>query len=148
MTEVREARIEDVPGIVRIDPLGSLRAAEIEYLVRNESSLVAVSGNEITGFVARRERHFYGRDFVELLFVAPTHRRKGVARSLMRRMLEDAGTSRVFVSTNESNEAMRALLASDDWVLSGILVGLDDGDPEHVYFHDGPKNTRATPSVT
>jgi len=138
MTEVREARIDDVPGIVRIDPLGSLDAAAIEALVRTAATLVAVSGNEITGFVARRERHFFGRDFVELLFVEPKHRRKGVGRSLLRRTLADAGTSRVFISTNQSNEAMQALLTSDGWLLSGILVGLDEGDPEHVYFRDAP----------
>jgi GNAT superfamily N-acetyltransferase len=78
MTEIRETRIDDVPGIVRIDPFGSLGAAAIESLVRTAASLVAVSGSEITGFVARSERHFYGRDFVELLFVEPAHRRKGV----------------------------------------------------------------------
>jgi GNAT superfamily N-acetyltransferase len=138
MTEVREARLEDVPGIVRIDPHSSLGAAEIELLIRTGACLVAVSGADVTGFLARRKRHFYGRDFVELLFVAPAHRRKGVGRSLMQRTLADAETSRVFVSTNESNEAMRALLASDGWVTSGILVGLDEGDPEHIFFHDAP----------
>jgi GNAT superfamily N-acetyltransferase len=136
MTEVREAQLDDVPGIVRIDPLGSLDAAEIQSLVATTATLVAVSGGEITGFVARRERHFYGRDFVELLFVEPAHRREGVGRSLLRRTLEDAGTGRVFVSTNQSNVAMQALLTAEDWVLSGILVGLDEGDPEHVYFRD------------
>jgi ribosomal protein S18 acetylase RimI-like enzyme len=138
MTEIREARIDDVPDIVRIDPLGSLGATAIESLVRTAASLVAVSGSDITGFLARRERHFYGRDFVELLFVGPAHRRKGVGGSLMRRTLADAATSRVFTSTNQSNEAMQALLTSGDWVLSGILVGLDEVDPEHVFFHDVP----------
>jgi ribosomal protein S18 acetylase RimI-like enzyme len=138
MTEVRNARLDDVLAIARIDPLGSLRVAEIESLVRTEASLVAVSGNVIVGFLVRKVRHFYGRDFVELLFVAPAYRRRGVGQSLMRRTLADAATSRVFVSTNQSNEAMRALLASGGWVLSGILVGLDEEDPEHIYFHDVP----------
>jgi GNAT superfamily N-acetyltransferase len=138
MAEVREARLDDVLGIVGIDPLGSLRTAEIESLIRTAACLVAVSGGAITGFLARRKRHFYGRDFVELLFVSPSHRHKGVGRALMQRTLADAETSRVFVSTNESNEAMRALLTSDGWVLSGVLVGLDEGDPEHVFFHDAP----------
>jgi GNAT superfamily N-acetyltransferase len=138
IADIRDARLDDVPGIVRIDPLGSLGAAEIESLIRTGACLVAVSGDEITGFLARRRRHFYGRDFVELLFVAPTHRREGLGRALMQRTLADAETSRVFVSTNESNEAMRRLLESDGWALSGILVGLDEGDPEHVFFHDAP----------
>ena len=138
MTEVRQARLEDVPGIVSIDPLGSLRVAEIGLLIRTAARLVAVSGGVITGFLARRARHFFGCDFVELLFVAPAHRRKGVGRALMQRTLADAETKRVFVSTNESNEAMRALLTSDGWAFSGALVGLDEDDPEHVFFQDAP----------
>jgi ribosomal protein S18 acetylase RimI-like enzyme len=138
VTEVREARLHDVPAIVQIDPLGGLGVAEIESLIRTAACLVAAQEGAITGFVARRRRHFFGRDFVELLFVAPAHRRKGVGRSLMERALAGAETSRVFVSTNESNEAMRALLTSAGWVRSGVLVGLDEGDPEHVFFHDKP----------
>jgi GNAT superfamily N-acetyltransferase len=136
MADVREARLDDVPGIVAIDPSGSLTAAEIESLIRTAACLVAVSAGVIAGFVARERRHFFGRDFVELLFVAPARRREGIGRALMQRTLADAETGRVFVSTNESNEAMRALLTSNGWVLSGVLVGLDEGDPEHVFFHD------------
>jgi GNAT superfamily N-acetyltransferase len=138
MTEVREARLDDVAGIVAIDPQGSLAAAEVEWLIRSAACLVAVGGGAISGFLARKKRHFYGHDFVELLFVAPAHRREGVGRALMQRTLADAETSRVFVSTNESNVAMRALLTTDGWALGGILVGLDAGDPEHVFFHDAP----------
>lgn len=136
MTQIRQARISDVAEIVTIDPLGSLRAREIESLVRSAACLVAVISGDIAGFVARRERHFYGRDFVELLFVSATQRRNGIGSSLMRTTLADAGTSRVFTSTNESNDAMRRFLATDDWVESGVLDGLDDGDPELVFFND------------
>jgi hypothetical protein len=31
---------------------------------------------------------------------------------------------------------MRSLLAVDGRVLSGVLDGLDEGDPEWVFFHD------------
>jgi ribosomal protein S18 acetylase RimI-like enzyme len=138
MADIREPCLDDLPDIVAIDPLGFARTLEIESLVRTAACLVTVSGGAITGFVARKKRHFYDRDFVELLFVAPGHRRQGIGRALMRRTLADAGTRRVFVSTNESNEPMRALLTSDGWVLSGVLHGLDEGDPEHVFFHDAP----------
>jgi hypothetical protein len=32
----------------------------------------------------------------------------------------------------------RQLLHSEGWRASGVLTGLDEGDPEHVYFHDAP----------
>jgi len=49
-----------------------------------------------------------------------------------------ASTSRVFVSTNESNAPMRELLRHAGRTASGVLTGLDEGDPEHVFFHDVP----------
>ena len=54
----------------------------------------------------------------------------------MRAALGHASTSRVFTSTNQSNAPMRELLRSEGWTASGVLSGLDDGDPEHVFFHD------------
>ncbi len=56
----------------------------------------------------------------------------------MRAALRTASTSRVFISTNESNTPMRELLRSEGWSPSGVLTGLDEGDPEHVFFHDVP----------
>jgi hypothetical protein len=56
----------------------------------------------------------------------------------MRAALGNASTPRVFVSTNESNTPMRDLLHAEGWTSSGVLTGLDEGDPEHVFFHDAP----------
>jgi hypothetical protein len=33
---------------------------------------------------------------------------------------------------------MRELLRSEGWTPSGVLAGLDEDDPEHVFFHDVP----------
>jgi len=95
-----------------------------------------VQRSEIAGFVVLRPGHFYGRDFIDLLDVAPRWRRHGAGRALMRADLRSASTSRVFVSTNESNTPMRQLLHSERWTSSGVLTGLDEGDPEYVFFID------------
>ena len=138
MAELRAAQAGDVSAIVAIDPgsLGSPR--EIQALVREHASLVAVERGHIVGFLALRPGHFYQRDFIDLLFVAPGWRQQGLGRALMRAALQNATTARVFVSTNESNAPMRHLLHSEGWTPSGILTGLDEGDPEHVFFHDVP----------
>src|SRR6516162_3488947 len=133
MAELRTARIEDVEAIWAIDPESLGRVEEITSLVRSECSLVAVEDATVVGFAGVRPGHFYGRDFLDLLFVGDVHRRRGVGRSLVRRVVERS-TTRVFTSTNESNTAMRSLLASEGWIRSGVLVGLDAGDPEHVFF--------------
>ena len=77
---------------------------------------------------------FFGRDFVELLVVEQAQRRRGIGRALMASALANATSPVVFTSTNESNNPMRALLARDGWLLSGRLTGLDEGDPELVYY--------------
>lgn len=138
MAELRAAQAEDVSAIMAIDPdsLGSPR--QMRALVQEQASLVAVERGEIVGFLVLKPGHFYQRDFIDLLFVAPRWRRQGVGRALIRAALQNASTSRVFVSTNESNTPMRKLLRSEGWTPSGVLTGLDEGDPEHVFFHDAP----------
>jgi GNAT superfamily N-acetyltransferase len=138
MAELRAAQAEDVSAIAAIDPAGPGRTEEIRALVQGQASLVAVEHGRIAGFLALKPGHFYGRDFIDLLFVTPSWRRHGLGRALLRAALRHASTSRVFTSANESNTPMRELLHSEGWTPSGVLTGLDEGDPEHVFFHDVP----------
>ena len=102
--------------------------------IRAGECLVCERHDRIVGVLVLKARRFYGRDFIEWLFVSPDARRQGVGRALMRAAIESATTPRVFTSTNRSNVAMQALLASEEWLPSGELDGLDEGDPELVYF--------------
>ena len=138
MAELRAAQVQNVSAIVAIDPTSLGSPGQIQALVQQQASLVAVERGEIVGFLAVKPGHFYQRDFIDLLFVAPRWRRQGIGRALMQAALRNASTSRVFVSTNESNTPMRQLLRSEGWNPSGVLTGLDEGDPEHVFFHDVP----------
>jgi GNAT superfamily N-acetyltransferase len=136
--QVRAARADDVRAIAAIDPGRLGTPSQIQPLIQDQHCLVAVERGEITGFLVLRPGHFYGRDFIDLLYVAPSWRRHGAAQALMRAALRNASTPRVFVSTNESNTPMRQLLHGEGWTPSGTLTGLDEGDPEHVFFHDAP----------
>ena len=138
MVELRPARAGDVAAIVAVDPPRLGRPEDIQALIEEQASLVAVERGEIVGFLGLRPGHFFRRDFIDLLYVAPGSRNQGAGRALMRAALRNASTPRVFVSTNESNTPMRQLLGSEGWILSGVLTGLDEGDPEHVFFHDVP----------
>jgi GNAT superfamily N-acetyltransferase len=138
MAELRAARAEDVSAIVAVDPRHLHNPQEIQAVVQEQAGLVAVERGQVVGFLAVRPGHFYQRDFIDLLLVAPGWRRRGLGRALMQAALQNATTSRVFVSTNESNTPMRQLLHSEGWTPSGTLTGLDEGDPEHVFFHDIP----------
>jgi GNAT superfamily N-acetyltransferase len=138
MAELRAARVADVDAVVSIDPVGPGRLEAIRDLVLGNASLVGVERGQVAGFLALRPGHFYDRDFIELLFVAPAWQRRGLGRALLRAALLSASTSRVFTSANESNTPMRELLRSEGWIPSGVLTGLDEGDPEHVFFCDVP----------
>jgi GNAT superfamily N-acetyltransferase len=89
---------------------------------------------QVLGFAVLKRRHFYGRDFIDLLFVAPDARLQGIGRSLVRASVIAATTARVFTSTNKSNLPMQALMRSEGWSWSGELDGLDEDDPELVYY--------------
>jgi len=136
--QVRAARADDVSAIVAIDPGRLGTPGQIQALIQDQHCLVAVKRGQITGFLVLRPGHFYGRDFIDLLYVAPRWRRHGAGQALMRAALRNASTPTVFVSTNESNTPMRQLLHSEGWTPSGVLTGLDEGDPEHVFFHHAP----------
>lgn len=138
MVKLRPARAGDVAAIVALDPGRLGQPEDILALIKEQASLVAVERGQIVGFLGLRPGHFYARDFIDLLYVAPRRRRQGAGRALIRAALRNASTPRVFVSTNESNAPMRQLLGSEGWTLSGVLTGLDEGDREHVFFRDVP----------
>jgi ribosomal protein S18 acetylase RimI-like enzyme len=135
---VRRADQADRDAVVAIDVASGNhdRRAQLEAAVESGHCLVLDGGNGIVGFVVTVPKAFFGRDFVELLIVDRTRRRTGIGSRLLRAAVRSASTSRVFTSTNRSNSPMRALLDRDGWSASGELHGLDESDPELVYFID------------
>ena len=137
-SEIRTARPSDLGAMLSIDRVAAAgdagRAELLQRSVASGECLVHLQHASLTGFVVTRPAHFFGRDFVELLVVAASSRRAGTGRALLRAAFACAGTDQVFTSTNTSNAAMRGLLAAEEWSFSGELAGLDQGDPELVFF--------------
>lgn len=136
---VRTAERADRDAVVALDDIATGnpdRRALLEAAVASGQCLVLDAGDGIAGFVVIVPKHFFGRDFVELLIVERSRRRAGIGRQLLQAAVRAASTSRVFTSTNRSNAPMRALLDREGWSLSGELEGLDESDPELVYFID------------
>jgi GNAT superfamily N-acetyltransferase len=125
--------------------LSEERAYEIlESAIASGECLVhSDADSKIDGFVITHARSFFGRDFVKLLVVSPTHRRSGIGSALLRAATAAATTATIFASTNESNAAMRALFEREGWTLSGVLAGIDEGDPELVFY----RTTGSTPTA-
>jgi ribosomal protein S18 acetylase RimI-like enzyme len=134
---IRRALRDDLEDIVAIDHLAAsgdeARMRALRQWVEDGECLVHTTLGIPDGFVIVRPRHFFERDFVDLLEVAPAARRSGVGTSLMNEAIARAGTPQLFTSTNRSNLSMQGLLNQSGWHFSGELEGLDPGDPELVF---------------
>lgn len=137
--KIRRAVAGDIDGILGIDhragQTGQGRAGFLRRCVDLGECLVYLDHGSVAGFAVVKPAHFFGRDFVELLMVDPARRRRGIGRDLLHAALAAAGTGQVFTSTNTSNQPMRSLLQAGGWSFSGELDGLDEGDPELVFYN-------------
>jgi GNAT superfamily N-acetyltransferase len=137
--EIRRAVADDIDGILRADPHAARGDQDRADLLRRSldrgECLVCLDHGTVGGFVVVKPAHFFDRDFIELLMVDPARRRRGIGRCLLRAALAAAGTDKVFTSTNTSNQPMRSLLQAEGWSFSGELDGLDEGDPELVFYN-------------
>jgi ribosomal protein S18 acetylase RimI-like enzyme len=134
--QIRSARPTDLEALVAVDPITQRepsRRRSIEAAIRSGECWVADSSGGPVGFVVLQYT-FYGNGFVPLLVVQQSIRRQGVGRALLEHAASLCSTPKLFTSTNESNTAMRSLLAALAFEPSGVIHNLDPGDPEHVYM--------------
>ena len=126
--------MDDLPALEPILPAfldpPYKRGRFVRALERGEV-VVAVRGGHVAGFMWTNE--FFGHAFVNVLAVAEQLRRNGIAGTLLAHAEAHAPTDRVFTSTNASNAAMHAVLATYGWRRCGEVDDLDPGDPEIVY---------------
>ena len=108
------------------------RRAFIETALAEGHLHVAEQDGEILGYVILAYR-FFELGFVELLYVHPDHRREGIGAALMQYAEDICTTEKLFTSTNLSNTTMQSLLMKLGYEESGIVHGLDEGDPELFY---------------
>lgn len=136
-SRVRFASSDDLDAILEIDGLrvGEVGEASIIQAVAQGRCLVALVAGDVLGIATYEPERFFGRDFVPFVYVGPRSRGQGVARQLLEFLVSLDGTGDLFTSTNESNLPMRRLLESGGWLFSGRLNGLDEEDPELVYFY-------------
>lgn len=136
---LRRATLGDLDAVLALDrltPVGHERSALLTSRVHSGEVLLVECDLRACAYAVVRPRSFFGRDFIELMAVAPRERRLGLGTLLLHFAVRGASSVRVFTSTNESNVAMTRLLEKERWLLSGRLEGIDEGDPELVYFTD------------
>lgn len=122
--------------IDRIAPVGHERVPLLTDRVLSGEVIVYEADSHISGYAVIRRRSFFGLDFVELLAVSTDERRRGIGSKLLEEAVGRSSTNRIFTSTNRSNLQMIRLLEQEAGLLSGQLEGIDEGDPEKIYYKD------------
>jgi len=136
MISIRLANESDVEAVCLLDLFARCENQRREFIRRSVAAgvcFVAVAEDEVIGYGVLNYT-FYHNGCIEMLYVHSNHRRLGAATALLRHLESQCETSKLFISTNLSNLAMQSLLAKLEYVLSGVIHNLDEGDPEIVYF--------------
>lgn len=133
--EIRPAAITDIEALVALDSVAAReprRGGHIGWWVEQGFAVVAADAGQPVGYGVMRDI-FFMEPFIELVMVAASHRRRGVGRALVRHLTEQAG-AKVWISTNQSNRPMQALIAAEGFAYAGVIEGIDIGDPELFYY--------------
>ena len=133
---IRTATIDDLSSLYEIDHIAgsdAKRKGLILYAINNQCLWLAEStaGHALGYGILSHE--FYGRSFIDLVYIAERHRSKGFGSALIGYLEQKSCSDDLFTSTNESNAHMQHVLKSMGYERSGIIFNLDPGDPELIY---------------
>jgi N-acetylglutamate synthase-like GNAT family acetyltransferase len=131
---IRLATKADLEGIFQVDPTAQREKHRKEIICRavENGDCYIAEGEKIKGY-AILEYTFFEMGFVSLLVIHPDQHRSGLGSGLMSHLESICRTRKIFTSTNQSNLPMQALLSKLGYESSGIINGLDEGDPELIY---------------
>lgn len=130
------AQLIDLDDVVKIDEEVIGNNSRYEYIrkaIEEKRCIVANDKNKIVGYLIF-DTHFFDCAFISLIIVIPAERRKGYATSLIEYFINVSPTKKIFSSTNKSNQRMQEVFQANEFIQSGYIENLDEGDPEIIYF--------------
>ena len=136
MISIRPAVESDIKALCLLDVIARVeneRRELIRRVVMSKECFVAVVDEKIIGYGVLNYTFFYN-GCIEMIYIHSDYRRNGVGAVLVQYLESICQTPKLFTSTNLSNLQMQSLLAKLDYILSGLIHNLDEGDPELVYF--------------
>ena len=134
--ELRIATITDAAAIIAFDHVAALEPARVRLIhdqIKSSACYVAVIDANVVAYAVLNYK-FYDNGWIEMLYVHPQFRRQGIGSALIRHLINECRTPKLFTSTNQSNVPMQQLLATLEFDRSGFIENLDESDPELVYF--------------
>lgn len=136
-SQFRLAVNADMPTLIECDLYAQAhpeRQAWLECATSKGCVITASVDDAMVGF-AVLEYTFFSNGFIPLVAVAPIARRSHHGLGLIAAAEQRCKTSKLFISTNRSNQAAQALFLRAGFVPSGQVENLDaPGDLELVYF--------------
>lgn len=136
MISICPALESDIETLCSFDLIAERENERREFIRREVVSgncFVALKNETVIGYGVLNYT-FYETGCIDMLYIHSGYRRSGAGAALIKYMESVCKTPKLFTSTNLSNLPMQSLLAKMDYVLSGIIHNLDEGDPEIVYF--------------
>jgi GNAT superfamily N-acetyltransferase len=136
MMSIRPAVEADQEALCSLDLIARRETERREFIRREVAAgncFVAVMNETVVGYGVLNYT-FYDNGCIDMIYIDSAQRRRGVGTALLKYMESRCKTPKLFTSTNLSNLPMQSLLAKLDYVLSGVIHNLDEGDPEIVYF--------------
>ena len=134
--ELRIATIKDADAIIAFDLVVVSEPARAQFIhdqIKSSACYVAVIDAKVVAYAVLNYK-FYDNGWIEMLYVHPQFRRQEIGSALIRHLINECRTPKLFTSTNQSNYPMQQLLATLGFDRSGFIENLDEGDPELVYF--------------
>jgi ribosomal protein S18 acetylase RimI-like enzyme len=134
MNNIRRATYEESKSIKSFDEfVGDRRIdnwrGELFVWIENEG---------VVGYISYSSNLFYNRPYISLVCVKENHRRRGIGRRLMQRVLDLYEGLDVWVSTEELNDAAIGLFTTLGFKRMGTISGLNRDDANEVYFVHRP----------
>ena len=134
--ELRIAAKTDADAIIAFDHIAASDPARVQFIhnqIKSGACYIAIIDANVVAYAVLNYK-FYDNGWIEMLYVHPRFRRQGIGSALIRHLMNECRTPKLFTSTNQSNVPMQRLLATLGFDRSGFIENLDEGDPEWVYF--------------
>ncbi len=133
---MRLAEDQDIEALIELDPLSHTDAKRIPFIkhaVQSGTCYLIEADRQLVGYGVL-DHSFYQYGFVAMLYLHPNFRRNRLASRIMEFFEGLCATDKLFTSTNKSNQPAQKLFESLGYRQSGVIEGLDEGDPELIYM--------------
>jgi ribosomal protein S18 acetylase RimI-like enzyme/mannose-6-phosphate isomerase-like protein (cupin superfamily) len=134
-TPIRPAAAVDLAALYELDHIARSDAGRRAFIARSLGegrAWVVEVAEQVCGYGVIRH-DFFGRSFLEMVYIAAGRRGQGLGSRLIGFMETQARSTALFTSTNESNYHMQHVLEKLGYERSGIIRNLDPSDPEIIF---------------